>query len=141
MSSLFDLTIPEYDATMIRRSASLPLGSAIPAELEESYWELKRCHDRIGTRLNLNAIAILCHSLGYGKASRQEAKGPSVASLYREKKIKINTPLVATWRGKEVSGALKGVTGRNEVRVLLDGDSEARSIPEDKVRVAEMATP
>ncbi len=131
--------MPETDAAMLRTMVGIGVIDELPAKLTEKYWELKRCMDRLGARMSPNDLAWLCFLGGFGKPNAHEKAGPSVAELFKKKKLKHGDRVKTIWRDQPAEGALQGVNGNGEVLILLDGQVDVRTFAADEVRVLEMA--
>jgi hypothetical protein len=128
--------MPEADGQILRRCCSLGEVDVLPEKLEEEYWELKRCCDRIGVIPSHRELAMLGFLQGYGKPTKKELAPPSIVDLWKAKKVKHGDEVKVEWRNGIKPATLKGVVDREKVIVQFEGEGTEKTVPADKVSVA-----
>lgn len=132
--------VPDQHIGWLRTSLGLAENTNVPDSLIEKYWEFKNIFDRFGNGLQPRDIAMLAYAEGYGKPTAKELTPPTIVDLWRNGKVKRATPVSIVWRGKQKTGVILGVSGANLPIVLVDGDSDERTVPVKDVSVLELAT-
>lgn len=135
----YDYEMPDRDQHILRSISGTNEDSPIPAKLEDHYWQLKRCADRIGAVLNNSEMAFLCYLLGYGKPTKTELDPPDILELVKKKQIKTDDAVEVEWQDGISTGLFRGVSADRQVKVLLDGDTEIRKVSPAAVRKIDQA--
>lgn len=130
-----DRDVPERHAALLRRQVGLPELAELPAKLVDKYWELKRCGDPIDDGITVGDLKWLVFHLGLKRS--QEVVAPTIRDLWKKKKLKPYSPLLATFRGEEQEVKFKRFNPSGEVSVEFPDGSE-RNLKECDVRVAEL---
>ena len=131
-----ELEVPDRHAALLRSMAKLPDLAALPQQLQDAYWELARCGNRISDGITLADLKWLCFHVGFGKAQSEPPREPSIIELWRAKRVKANAQVLVQWRGEEQSATLLRVTGTEVAVEFADGTKQ--KVQADKVRVAEL---
>lgn len=130
--------IPENDLRYICRMLGLPEEtpqSGIPQSVYDQYCEDRVRADRIG--LYFSARDLLCivsrASLrGEDAVPVPETEVPSVADLFRAKKVQPGELVLCRWRGGDRQVVLKGIRG-NQLLVDFGGDMGERRVDDERV--------
>lgn len=130
--------IPDNTTRLLRQACALK-DAPLPDKIIAKFWELKTCADRIGYGLQLGDLVRLCVECGYGQKTASEAAGPTIAELWKAKKVKSGAAVVVHWCGKKVTARLTRVTTGGEAVVRLDNDPEERTVAVSAVSLAKAA--
>lgn len=136
-----DKDIPQQHEARLRAMCSghLEYGQPLPEKLTKLYWSFKYVADRISAPVQDSDMIRMCVEAGFGRPTPKQLAGPSVADLWRLKKIKSGDPVVAMWDGKKQPAKLLSVNISNKVTVLVGNSPEERTIDVDQVSLPKAA--
>lgn len=136
---MFVREIPREHAAKLRWASGLEEGADIPPKLEQKYWELKRCCDRINYFLTDGDMARLAADSGFGKPTRAENAPPTIEELWRRKELKAGDAVEVHWVDGLREAVLLGMRGRDEAKVRFDGDDVETFVSVERVAVPQTA--
>ncbi len=136
MSAADDREMMDGHVAQLKQCLSIAEHEQLPDKLVEKYWEMKRIFDRIGAPVRAPDLALLGFLHGFGKPTAKEKAPPTVVDMWRKKQIKAEAPVIVKWKGADVDGVLKSVTGNDGVIVQIVGDPDERKFEAADVRPA-----
>ena len=128
--------INQGHVAFMQRMLGLPEDGEIPEHVLNEYMIAKRMGDRISLTLSDNhLLMILMVAKAYDKPP--EVQGPSVAELFRQKKISVDDTIQVKFRNKWRSAVILDVSPDDRCLVRFPGGAEEYKIDPDKVRIKE----
>ena len=121
--------VDEQHEQVLKNLLCLPPGPVLPDSVEEVYWLRKEMMDKQGAPFTPSDLATIAIECG---AERKR----HVPSFHDVLPRDLDTPILAKWRGEEVSGWFKGVRDQDIVVVLDDDTAEERLMRAAHVRLA-----
>lgn len=128
----------EQHAGLLKTLAGIDEADELHPKLVDAYWELKRCFDRLNCNVTDRELAMLAFTQGLGKPLTGE-DSLLLGELFKKGVVKHGAPIEVQFRNVWRSAKLIGPTGTSRMFVVqIDGDSEERTINDNKIRLPEL---
>ena len=131
--------IQDFLVDQMRQLLKLHNMEPLPADVVKEFWKLQGLFSRLGLNISGHPLAIMLYQMGYAEGISTTRPPQPIREQWRTGTIGADTPVVVKWRKKDCFGVLKNVTGNGFI-VQLDGEEGERTVPEDTVTLAELAT-
>jgi len=119
--------IDESDKMYLRRLCGLQEEEEVPTEVEEAYWDFKRCYDRVYTGMPLDPGTLTRIAMNYipGKPKKEEYDPEdTVEQLHAMGEITNGDPVRAKYRNKMHDGVFLYISADGESCTVRIEDSE-----------------
>lgn len=129
-----------YMPTLLQ-ACGLQTGDSLPEGVVEKFWEYKRIKDRVGPSMFQDFELHLICLLGGAATPKPELDNVPLTflELVERGDVKPSDPVVVLWRGEERAGNFLGITGRKQVKVILDNDDgKEREVSPKNVKLPQL---
>ena len=114
-------TMPEEHVSILSTLTGVRHGEPLPPVIVETYWEMKRCYDRVSAYVSERELAMLAWQCGFGHKLGEEGR-INVRQLFSNKELAYGSEVEARYRGEWRLCKIIGLAGKADVMVDINGD-------------------
>lgn len=133
-----DRDIPKQHELLFRGMCSCHQGP-LPKQVVDLYWKTRIVADRVGYGLTIGDLTRICVDCGNGIQTPTEEAGPTVAELWKERKVKSGQEVTVEWNGRKRTGKLIRVNADGACIVMMPGIEGERSVKKEQVALTTAA--